>query len=86
MPVSLPGLVHSEKIRVGDCRLGARVGQKSLHRAGLPGLFAFEQMKHDVARHALLPSDVIGHIAIAPGGLLQIVSPDGCPHTGFLPR
>ena len=86
MPVSLPGLVHREKIRVGDCRLGARVGQKSLHRAGLPGLFAFEQMKHDVPRHALLPSDVIGQIATAPGRLLQIVSPDGGPHPGFLPQ
>ena len=77
MPVRLPGFVHGEKIRMRDRRLGARIGQKSLHRAGLPGFVALEQMKQDVARHALLPGNVIGHIAIAPGGLLQIVSPEG---------
>jgi len=47
--------VDRKKIRVSDGGFGARIGQKFLDRPRRQVRMVNQQMKHDMARHALLP-------------------------------
>ena len=71
--------MHRKQIRVSDCGFGARIGQKFLGSARRQVRMVDQQVQHDMARHALLPCEVIANRAVPPRNLLQIIGAEGRP-------